>query len=52
MLTEHDAIEQIKQGNLQLSPLQVELVDNTQWQKMIDAVVAITWDKEKHLLRC
>jgi hypothetical protein len=49
MLTENDAIEQIRQGNLQLSPLQVELVDNTQWQKMIDAVVAITWDKEKHL---
>ncbi len=49
MLTENDAIEQIKQGNLQLSPLQIEFVDNTQWQKMIDAVVAITWDKEKHL---
>ena len=49
MLTEHDAIEQIKQGNLHLSPLQVELVNNTQWQKTIDAVIAITWDREKHL---
>lgn len=49
MLTEHDAIEQIKQGNLQLSPLQIELVDNTQRQKMIDAVVGITWEREKHL---
>lgn len=54
MLTERDAIEQIKQGHLQLSPLQVEFVqvelaDNIHWQKTIDAVVALVWDGEKYL---
>ena len=48
MLTERDALEQIKQGNLHFSPLRVELVNDTQWQKTVDAVVAIDWNGARH----
>ena len=49
MLTERDALEQIKQGNLHLSPLRIELVNDTQWQKTVDAVVAVDWNGARHL---
>ena len=48
MLIERDAVEQIKLGNLRLPPLHIELVDDTQQEKTLDAVVAVTWDREKH----
>ena len=49
MLTERDAIEQIQRGNLRLLPLHIELVNDTQPQKILDAVVAIMWNGSKQL---
>ena len=49
MLTRHDAFEQIRRGSLQLPPLRIEMTNDTQWQKTIDAIIAIAWNEETHL---